>query len=379
MCARVDDGRALRLGVFVDQAIIQVRAGKGGDGAVSFRREKFEAKGGPDGGNGGDGGSVLLVADEGMSTLYDFRHQFKWYAEQGENGGRKQCSGKQGKDLPIHLPPGTLLYNNKTGEVLHDLKPGETVVLAKGGRGGFGNEHFKRSDYQVPKESEPGEQGQEFEVRLELKLIAEVGFVGMPNAGKSTLLGALTKASPKIGSYPFTTLSPQLGVAEVDMSRRLVLADIPGLIEGASEGAGLGHDFLRHVERTKTIVHLLDLCPLDESDPVENYRTIRAELKAYSPALAEKPELVVANKIDLFEDENERKAAIKRLARELNLREGKDLIAISGGARMNLSPLMEKLWALVHPGSTAEAAGEGWKRGAAVGSGGGSGGEAEAE
>jgi GTP-binding protein len=234
--------------VFVDHANITIRAGNGGNGAVSFRREKFEPKGGPNGGNGGNGGNVVFVTEDGMTTLYDFRFQRLWAAKDGDAGGRKQCSGLTGEDLIIPVPPGTLIYNRETNELMHDMKPGDTIVVAKGGKGGWGNEHFKSSTYQTPRSAELGEPGQEFNVRLELKLIADVGIVGKPNAGKSTLLAALTAATPKIANYPFTTLSPQLGVAEVDVTRRIVLADIPGLIEGASEGAGLGHEFLRHIE-----------------------------------------------------------------------------------------------------------------------------------
>ncbi|MCE7974618.1 MAG: GTPase ObgE [Leptolyngbya sp. PLA1] len=349
-------GATLR-GVFVDQAVISVRAGKGGNGCVSFRREKFESKGGPNGGNGGDGGNVLLVADEGMGTLYDFRHQRHWEAENGEDGGRKQCSGKAGEDLVIRLPPGTLVYDANSGALIHDLKAGDRVVVAKGGKGGWGNEHFKRSDNQAPKNAEPGEPGEEFSLRLELKLIAEVGIVGKPNAGKSTLLAALTKATPRIANYPFTTLSPQLGVAEVDGSRRIIFADIPGLIEGASEGAGLGHEFLRHIERTRVIVHLVDLRPEDESDPAENYEVVRGELRGYSEELAEKPELIVVNKADLFEDEKSLKDAINAFCRRLDLKR-KEVHVISGAARQGLPALLEVLWGQLHPQGKAV---EGWK------------------
>jgi len=348
--------------MFVDQAIIKVRAGNGGDGCVSFRREKFESKGGPNGGNGGDGGSVVVQAEEGLSTLYDFRHQALWPAQHGEPGGRKQCSGAAGQDLIIRLPPGTLIYNHQNGELVHDLKPGDRVIIAKGGRGGWGNEHFKRSDNQAPKEAEPGHPGEELTVRLELKLIAEVGLVGKPNAGKSTLLAALTKATPKIANYPFTTLSPQLGVAEVDGTRRIVLADIPGLIEGAADGAGLGHDFLRHIERTKQIVHLLDLQPEDGSTPAENYRVIREELAQYSEALADKPELVVLNKADLIGDEAEVLKAAKAVCRELELRLS-EVLVISAAARQGLKPLLETLWTRLHPGQRT---GAGWKVGGAA-------------
>jgi len=334
-----------------------VRAGAGGGGAVAFRREKGEPKGGPHGGDGGTGGSVVLKAEEGMGTLYDFRHQVEFFAQNGESGGKKQCHGADAPDLIIQLPPGTLVFNVETGDLMHDLKPGESIVIAKGGRGGFGNEHFKSSINQTPKTATPGAPGEGFNVRLELKLIAEVGLIGMPNAGKSTLLAATTRATPKIGNYPFTTLSPQLGIAEVDSTRRMVLADIPGLIEGASQGAGLGHEFLRHVERTKMLVHLLDAAPTDESRPAENYRTIRAELGHYSEALADKPELIVLNKVDLLTPE-QRDAAINDLASELGVRADRDILAISGASHENLDVLLERLWALLHPKGDGAS---GWK------------------
>lgn len=333
--------------MFVDQAVIVVRAGKGGDGAVAFRREKGEPKGGPHGGDGGKGGDVVIVSDLGMSTLLDFKYQREWEAQEGDSGGKKQVTGGDGKDLEIFLPPGTLLYNHETGELLHDLKPGERVIIAKGGRGGFGNEHYKTSVNQTPRHASPGTEGEAFTIRLELKLIAEVGFVGMPNAGKSTLLAALTRANPKIANYPFTTLSPQLGIAELDGQRRIVLADIPGLIEGASQGAGLGHEFLRHVERTRVIVHLLDCMPDNQKTPAENYKTVRAELEAYSPALAAKPELVVLNKVDQMEPADAKKA-FKDLCRELGLRQ-KDALVISGATRTGVREMLETLWVMIHP------------------------------
>lgn len=335
--------------MFVDRALIRVKAGDGGNGKVSFRREKFVPKGGPDGGNGGKGGDVILQAESGLATLYDFKFQREWAAQNGEHGGKKQCSGLAGQDLIIRLPAGTLIFDDDTGELIHDLKPAERIVIARGGRGGFGNEHFKRSTNQTPRQAEPGEKGEGRSLRLELKLIADVGIIGVPNAGKSTLLAALTRATPKIADYPFTTLSPQLGIAEVDPSRRLVLADIPGLIEGASGGAGLGHEFLRHIERTRVLLHLLDVAPMDESDPASNYRVVRRELAEYSPALAEKPELIVFNKLDLLPDERERRDRVNAICRELSLSPERDTLAISAAARDGLRPLLERLWTLVHP------------------------------
>ncbi|QQS09815.1 MAG: GTPase ObgE [Phycisphaerales bacterium] len=344
--------------MFVDRAIITVQAGHGGAGHVSFRREKAEPKGGPDGGDGGDGGSVILQAEGGMSTLYDFRGNPFWSAQEGEAGGKKQCHGKNAPDLIIKLPPGTMVFNHKTGELMHDLRPEEQIVIARGGRGGFGNEHFKSAVNQTPRKATPGGEGERFELRFELKLIADVGFVGMPNAGKSTLLAALTRANPKIADYPFTTLSPQLGIAEVDPRRRIVLADIPGLIEGAAHGAGLGHDFLRHIERTKIIVHLLDAMPPDGSNPADNYRTIREELSAYSNALADKPEIVVLNKIDLLGGEEEQRAAVNDFCSALSLQPERDVLAISGAAKLGLRPLLERLWRELHPTDEPAA---GWK------------------
>ncbi len=317
----------------------------------------FEPKGGPNGGDGGDGANVVVVAEDGMSTLYDFRHQIKWIAQNGESGGRKQCTGAAGQELIIKLPPGTLIYNADTNNLIHDLKPGDRIIVAKGGRGGYGNEHFKTSTNQTPKSATPGAPGEEFRLRLELKLIAEVGIVGLPNAGKSTLLAALTSATPKIADYPFTTLSPQLGVATVEGSRRIVLADIPGLIEGASQGAGLGYDFLRHIERTRVIVHLLDAMPQDETDPADNFQIIRVDLMQYSPELADKPELVVLSKADLLDDE-ERAEVFKRVGRQLDLRDGRELMMISAASREGLRELLERLWTLLHP---AEFRVEGWK------------------
>ncbi len=334
-----------------------MKAGDGGNGHVSFRREKFIPKGGPSGGDGGTGGSVFFVVEEGISTLFDFRYQRRWEAESGGAGAAKQMHGADGKNLELRVPAGTLIFNGDTDELLYDLKPGDRITIAKGGKGGFGNEHFKSSTYQTPREATPGEKGEFLNLRLELKLIADVGLLGKPNAGKSTLLAALTRANPKIADYPFTTLSPQLGIAEVDAQRRIVIADIPGLIEGASQGVGLGHEFLRHVERTRVLVHLVEIQPADGSDPVENYRVIREELRQHSQALFDKRELVVINKIDLFPEKAAREKEIKRICRDLELRLDRDVIAISAGARTNLAPLLERLWKELHPSDELK----GWK------------------
>lgn len=337
--------------MFVDRAIITVKAGNGGAGAVSFRREKFEPKGGPDGGNGGKGGDVLLYADEGCNTLLDFRGRPDWAAEHGEAGGRKQCTGKDGRDLTIRMPPGTLVFNNDTGELMVDLTPRQTHTIARGGIGGFGNEHYKGPTNQAPTHAHPGFPGEGFTLRLELKLLADVGLIGKPNAGKSTLLAALTRANPKIANYPFTTLAPQLGVAELDggrgEERRVVIADLPGLIEGAAQGAGLGHDFLRHIERTRVLVHLLDVMPEDGSDPVDNYTRIRKELADYSAELAERDEIIGLNKMDLLPDDEARAAAVKKLRAKLKLGRDHEVIALSGATRANTRDLLEKLWTIL--------------------------------
>ena len=331
--------------MLVDRATIVVKAGDGGDGRVSFRREKYIPKGGPDGGNGGDGGDVIIIADDNVQTLLDYRNRVKHAAESGGHGGTKDCTGADGEDLSIRLPPGTLLYDDESGELLHDLEPGGRFILAHGGKGGWGNPHFRSATNQVPRQSTPGEPGEEFRIRMELKLIADIGLVGLPNAGKSTLLSALTKATPKVADYPFTTLTPQLGIAELDINRRLVIADLPGLIEGAAEGAGLGHNFLRHVERTRLLVHLIDIQPTDGSDPAQNYRTIRAELEAYSPELASKPELIVISKLDLLgDDPREHQAAIDLARTELGIPDSTPIFGISAPMGLGLRPLLERCW-----------------------------------
>ncbi|MCL4197815.1 MAG: GTPase ObgE [Phycisphaerales bacterium] len=332
--------------MFIDEAVIEVRSGRGGDGCVSFRREKYIPKGGPDGGNGGDGGSVIVVGDPNINTLLDYRSRFHWHAAGGRPGAGRDCSGEAAADLFLAVPPGTLLFNDETNELIADVDaPGKRVVVARGGRGGFGNVHFKSSTNQAPREAEPGGPSETIRLRLELKLMADVGLLGMPNAGKSTLLRAISKARPMVADFPFTTLKPQLGIAELDAERRLVFADIPGLIKGAAEGVGLGHDFLRHVERTALLIHLLDAAPLDGSDPADNYHVIRRELANYSTDLAEKDEIIVVNKIDLI-DPAERGALLDRLGGRLGLPRGERPLAISGATREGVRDLLERCWAM---------------------------------
>jgi GTP-binding protein len=327
--------------MFVDEAIIHVKAGDGGNGCVAFRREKYVPKGGPDGGDGGDGGSVIFVSDPNKNTLLDFAGRHHWRAERGEAGMGKKMFGKKGRELVIPVPPGTLIHDTDHNILLADLDaPHKQVVIARGGKGGRGNWHFKSPVNQAPRYAEPGTDGEERNLRLELRLIADVGLVGMPNAGKSTLLSVVSAARPKIADYPFTTLEPQLGIVELDSDRRMVFADIPGLIEGAQHGAGLGHAFLRHIERTKVIVHLLDLYPTDGSDPAHNYRKIRGELEAFSPNLASKPEVVAANKIDMAIDDE----AITKLVDALPERE---ILPISGVSRQNVPQLLETVWKML--------------------------------
>lgn len=339
--------RADRL--FVDEVEIYVRSGRGGDGCVSFRRELFVPKGGPDGGDGGHGGSVYLVARDGIDTLLDLAGKHHWRAEDGKPGAGAKCHGKRGRDLDVVVPTGTIVYDAKTGRRLADLvKDGQRVRIAFGGRGGHGNVHFATPTHQTPREAQPGQPGRERHLRLELKLIADVGFVGLPNAGKSTLLSRLTNARPKIAAYPFTTITPQLGIAELPGYRRLVLADIPGLIEGAHEGVGLGATFLRHIERTRVLAHLVDVFPLEgAAPPVEAYRVVRAELERYSPQLAARRELVVATKTDLTDGAS----AAEALADEL----GKPVMGISAVSGKGLRELLEALWQAVEEARQEEA------------------------
>ncbi len=290
--------------MFADRAEIHIRSGKGGDGHVSFRKEIFVPAGGPDGGDGGRGGDLIFEVDEGLNTLTDFRFVRKYSAQDGEPGGKKRCHGKDGKDLVIKVPEGTVIREKETGKVVADMSHGNRrEVILRGGRGGKGNQHYATATMQVPKYAQPGQKAQEMDVILELKVIADVGLVGFPNVGKSTLLSHVTNARPKIGNYHFTTLSPNLGVVDLE-GGGFVIADIPGLIEGASQGLGLGHEFLRHIERTKVIIHLVDAASTEGRDPIEDIDTINGELAAYNEDLAKRPQVIAANKIDaLYEEE----------------------------------------------------------------------------
>ena len=285
--------------MFVDQAKIYIKAGDGGDGAVSFHREKYVAAGGPDGGDGGKGGDIVFVVDDNISNLIDFRYKRKYVAEKGQNGGAKNCSGRNAPDLVVKVPRGTVVKEIKSGRILADLSTDEPVVIAHGGKGGRGNAHFATSTRQIPKFAKPGFRGDEYEVMLELKLIADVGLVGFPNVGKSTLISVVSAAKPKIANNHFTTLTPVLGVVKIEEGKSFVMADIPGLIEGASEGVGLGHEFLRHVERCRLIVHVIDVSGSEGRDPIEDFKAINHELENFSMELAEAPQIVAANKSDM--------------------------------------------------------------------------------
>ncbi len=302
---------------FIDEAKIQVLAGKGGDGSASFRREKYIPKGGPDGGDGGRGGSVYAVADCNINTLVEFRYTRIFKAQKGENGRGAQCYGKGGDDLTIRVPVGTVFTDIESGAVVADLaENGQTVCLAKGGKGGLGNQHFKSSTNRAPRQHTLGEPGEEFELAMELKVLADVGLLGMPNAGKSTFIRAVSAARPKVADYPFTTLAPNLGVVRVDSERSFVIADIPGLIEGAAEGAGLGHQFLRHLQRTRVLLHLVDISPRWEAgDPVREARAIVEELRKYDQQLFDKPRWLVLNKLDMV-DEAEREAVVAQFVND---------------------------------------------------------------
>jgi GTP-binding protein len=323
--------------MFIDEAQIWIKAGDGGNGCVGFRREKFIPKGGPDGGDGGRGGSVYFHAVENLDTLLDFAGKHHWQAENGKPGSGDNKHGADGQDLIIRVPPGTLIFDADLSLLLKDLNEvGLKVCVCRGGKGGKGNKAFTTSINQAPRYAEKGQKGQERNIRLELKLIADVGLIGMPNAGKSTLISRCSAARPKIAEYPFTTVEPVLGIVELSGFRRFVVADLPGLIEGAHRGAGLGHEFLRHIERTKILVHILDIMPLDGSDPAENFARIRRELQLYSKALSEKQEIIVANKIDLDPDGR----AVKSLRKRLD----KPVLPISAATGSGIRELIELLW-----------------------------------
>lgn len=292
--------------MFADSAKIFIKSGKGGDGHVSFRRELFVPNGGPDGGDGGRGGDIVFVVDEGINTLTDFRHIRKYVAQSGEDGGKRNCHGKDGQDLIIKVPLGTIIKEDESGKVIADMSEADKkVVILKGGRGGKGNQHYATATMQAPKYAQPGQKAMELNVRLELKVIADVGLVGYPNVGKSTLLSRLTNAKPKIANYHFTTLNPNLGVVDLEDGKGFVIADIPGLIEGASEGVGLGHEFLKHIERTKLLVHMVDAASVEGRNPIEDIKKINSELEAYNPDLMNRPQIIAANKIDVIYDRDE--------------------------------------------------------------------------
>lgn len=327
--------------MFVDRVTVDLEAGSGGDGCMSFRREKYVPRGGPDGGDGGNGGSIVVVAREGVDSLQELVHRKHWRARGGVPGQGSNKHGACADDLVIHVPPGTVLRDAKHDLVLKDLATdGETVVAAQGGKGGKGNTRFKSSTNQAPREFTRGTKGERRTVTFELKVIADVGLLGKPNAGKSTLLSRVSRARPEIADYPFTTKRPNLGIVEVDFDRQFVMADIPGLIEGASDGAGLGHEFLRHVERTRVLIHLVEPSPMDQTDPLENYRTIRGEVEAYAEQLgvdlAERTEIVAVSKAELPESE----AVQQQLEQEL----GRDVLRFSSVTGEGLKPLVEAAW-----------------------------------
>ncbi len=298
--------------MFADYAKIFVKSGKGGDGHVSFRREKYVPNGGPDGGDGGNGGSVYFEVDEGLNTLTDFRHIRKYSAENGQEGGKRNCAGRNGEDITIKVPGGTVIKEANSGKVIADMSgDNRRVLLLKGGKGGNGNQHYATSTMQAPKYAQPGQPAMELELLLELKVIADVGLVGFPNVGKSTFLSKVTNAKPKIANYHFTTLSPNLGVVDLPDAKGFVIADIPGLIEGASEGIGLGHEFLRHIERTKVIVHIVDAASTEGRDPIEDIYAINKELEAYNAEIATRPQIIAANKIDMIFADDDPVAKIK--------------------------------------------------------------------
>lgn len=325
--------------MFADRAKIFIRSGKGGDGHVSFRRELYVPNGGPDGGDGGRGGDVIFEVDEGLNTLQDYRHRRKYAAKDGEQGGKRRCHGKDAEDIVLKVPEGTVVKEAESGKVIADMSgDNRRQVILKGGRGGLGNQHFATSTMQIPKYAQPGQPSQELWVNLELKVIADVGLVGFPNVGKSTFLSRVTNAQPKIANYHFTTLNPNLGVVDLTDGRGFVIADIPGLIEGASEGVGLGHEFLRHIERTKLMIHVVDAAGTEGRDPVDDIYKINAELKAYNADIANRPQVIAANKIDAIYSDPENDP-IKRLKDEFEP-QGYKVFPISGVTGEGLNELL---------------------------------------
>jgi len=322
---------------FIDEALITVQSGNGGSGCVSFRRERHIPRGGPDGGDGGSGGDVIMVSSPGKRTLYDFRHKKNLKAQNGSNGQGKDKTGKAGDNLTVEIPFGTLVSDVQTGQVIKDFTaPGERMIIAKGGRGGLGNARFKTSTHRTPRFAQPGEPGEKLEIKLDLKLIADIGLIGLPNAGKSTLISRISAANPKIADYPFTTLTPNLGVVQPPFGAPFVVADIPGLIEGAHTGAGLGIKFLRHVERTLILVHIIDTAAIDPSDILGSFNTINKELRSYSAELAKKAQLIVLNKMDVTgakETADQFRAALK----------GKDVMSISAVTGKGVKQLLARM------------------------------------
>ncbi|MDD4725206.1 MAG: GTPase ObgE [Tissierellia bacterium] len=334
--------------MFIDVANIKVRAGKGGDGVVAWRREKFEPSGGPYGGDGGNGGSIILQVDQGIRTLMDFRYKRVYKGENGENGRTKKQYGKNGQDVILKVPVGTLVKDEETGKVIVDLKEkGQSYVIAKGGRGGRGNAKFATSTRQAPTFAEAGTKGQEKDIVLELKLLADVGLIGFPNVGKSTILSIVSAAKPKIANYHFTTLKPNLGVVRIDEAKSFVIADIPGLIEGASEGAGLGHDFLKHIERTRVLVHVIDAASSEGRNPIDDFYKINDELNQYNDKLSEKPQIIVANKMDLPNAEE----GLDAIRKEFEPK-GYSIYPISAATRAGIDELKYAMWEIVENSDT---------------------------
>ena len=332
--------------MFADRAKIIIASGHGGNGHVSFRREKFVAAGGPDGGDGGKGGDVIFQIEPGQNNLSDYRHRRKYAAEPGEEGGKRRCHGKNGKDLILKVPEGTIVKDAESGRVIADMSgENKRVVILPGGKGGLGNQHFATSSMQVPKFAQPGQDGMELEVQLELKLLADVGLIGFPNVGKSTLLSRLSNAKPEIANYHFTTLGPILGVVDTGDGTGFVMADIPGLIEGAAEGVGLGDEFLRHIERTKVLVHLVDGASVEGRDPVEDIRIIRSELEKYDPKVAQKPEIIAANKMDACTPE-QKENIISRIKKELSVPE-ENLCPISAVSGEGVDQMLHRITELL--------------------------------